>query len=158
MLCLGFVIGLVVLIRRRGRGETLLVPAVVTALGLARLVLLAVTVVLLVGTFRAIGAASPEQRPAILQQASSEAMKPGLFGAAWDVPLLLVAWLVDRQLRQRASSRRPPAERAPDGATCGAHPEEAASFVCARCGAFLCAACLSVDGSRCGACAARTVA
>lgn len=155
MSCIAFLVCLLVLIRRRRNGQTIAMPAFVMALGLVRLVLLAVTTGLLVAAFKAVAHESPQNRARVLERHVHDAMRPSKFGLCWEIPLLAGAWLFDRRLRRLESARLPPAARAPDGATCGVHPEVTASHVCSRCGAFVCVECLADDGCRCRACEAR---
>lgn len=49
----------------------------------------------------------------------------------------------------------PPRSLPPDGARCALHPEREADQICARCGNYMCNACLGSDRRLCSACASR---
>jgi hypothetical protein len=154
VLCIGFLVCLVVFFRRRKHGVTVTVPVAVMGLFAVRLALVLVSVVLLTGTFRALGGVPREQRAARLKQGIDEAMKPTRLGSAYELPILLAAWVVDGVLRIRQKRRRPRRQPPPAGALC---PRDGApaTLVCARCGTFACGKCADAEGRLCATCSAR---
>jgi hypothetical protein len=155
VLCLAFVLCSVILVRRRRDGVTIAMPVAIMGLGVIRGVLLSVTIVLLMGSFRQVARARADDRAAVLEAAIDDAMPYARFGMSFEVPLLLGAWLIDRELRRRQRPRLTPAQPAPGGTHCATHTEVAATLICVRCGRFMCSACGAADGSLCAACTAR---
>lgn len=155
MLCLAFVLCSVILVRRRREGTTIAMPVAIIGLGAVRAVLIGVTVVLLMGTFRQLAGVKAEEKQAVLSAGIDDAMAYTRFGMSFELPLLLGAWLVDRALRKQQWPRPPPSQPAPAGTRCATHTEVAATLICVRCGGFMCPVCGAADGSHCAACIAR---
>jgi hypothetical protein len=155
MLCVAFIVCLVLLPRRIRQGIPSAVPVGVVVLGAVRGVLIAVTVAMLMATFKELGKVSPEAKHAVLQAGIDQAMPYARFGMVFEFPLLLAAWFADGALRKRHRPRLPPAQAAPDGASCATHAADVATLICVRCGGFMCAVCGKADGSLCSACGAR---
>jgi hypothetical protein len=155
MLCIAFIVCSVLLVQRRRHGITVAVPVAVMGLGVVRGVLIGVTVALLMGTFRQLGRVRAEDKQAVLSAGIDDAMTYTWFGMGFEMPLLLSAWLVDRELRKRQRPRLAPAAPAPGGSHCATHAGVAATLICVRCGGFMCSACGAADGSLCTACIAR---
>jgi hypothetical protein len=150
-----FVVGLVLFLRRRRRGDTIAVPVALMVLALVDAGVILVSVAMLEQVFRAVERVSPADKATILAAGISEAMKVTAIGLAVQVPLLIGAWIVDRRLRKPREPELPTAAEAPPGTRCTAHPAAPATRVCSRCGAFMCAVCAQVDGVRCAACLTR---
>ena len=155
MVCIAFFVCLVLFVRRGRQGVTIAVPVGVMGLGVVRGVLIGITVVHLIVTFRQLGSVRAEDKQTILAAGIEEAMQYATFGASFEIPLLIVAWLADRTLRKRQRPRFPPAQPAPEGTRCAAHAEAPATHICARCGGFMCAGCSALDGNLCASCVGR---
>ncbi|MDP1920082.1 MAG: hypothetical protein Q8L14_27805 [Myxococcales bacterium] len=151
MLCIAFFVCLIVVLRRRKTGTTIVVPLAVLALSLVRAALLFTTVVILISTFKKLGGVPAENKQAVLSTGIDEAMQYVQFGAFAEFPLLIGAWVLDGVLRKR---RRSVAQLAPTGSRCATHADSIATHICSRCGAFMCSVCGTVDGL-CGTCLAR---
>ena len=78
-LCLGL------LLQRRRRGVTVAMPVAVMGLGVVRALLIGVTVAQLIGSFRAVGAASAANKQAVLQAGIDEAMPYAKFGLGFEI-------------------------------------------------------------------------
>jgi hypothetical protein len=155
MVCIAFFVCLVLFVRRQRQGVTVAVPLAVMALAAVRTVLVLLTVVHLIGTFKSVGSVPAAQKQAVLSAGIDEAMSYAQLGLAFELPLLIAAIFVDRALRRRQQPQLPRPRDAPPGARCAAHPDARAVLICPRCGGFMCAACEAAGGNRCASCSTR---
>jgi hypothetical protein len=155
MLCIALFGALIVLLRRRNQGTTVAMPLLIVGLGAVRTLLLFVTLIGLVGTFKSLANVPANEKQQRLEAGIADSMRFSNFGAVFDIPVIVAAWLIDGVLRRRQREKLPLSQPAPANARCATHADAAATLICSRCGAFMCASCGAADGSRCATCFAR---
>jgi hypothetical protein len=94
---------LVVVVRRRRRNVNLVVPLAVAVVALTGSLTLSVSLFSsLARVAQALSSVHPSDRAALLAAGISEAVNCFAFELIAEVPLLLVAYVIDRRLRKRA--------------------------------------------------------
>lgn len=159
-----FIVCLVIVVGRRRRGATLVVPAIIGGLAL----LGSISAIMgLVEVFHAVASVNPADKATILAAGISEAVSSVVIGLVVEVPLLAGAYFVDRWLRKRQApttnptaghgTQSPATQAAPAGSMCATHSDRTASLICVRCGGFACDSCSALDRRHCQSCFERSM-